>query len=62
MHWEYLSNFLLVHNCLFFDLNPSIPSSPSQGDRLLKLFMDALILSAIQVDQPDMTEFLVLPS
>lgn len=62
MHCEYLGNFLLAHNCLFCDLKPSIPSSPSQGDRLLKLFIDALILSAIEADQPDVTEFLVLPS
>lgn len=40
MHCEHLGNFLSAHNCLFSDLNPSIPSSPSQGDRLLKLFID----------------------
>lgn len=62
MHCEYLGNFLLAHNCSFYDLNPSILSSPSKGDKLLKLFIDALILSATKADQPDMTEFLVLPS
>lgn len=59
---EYLGNFLWAHNCLFCDLKPTVPSSPSQGDRLLKLFIDALILPAMEADQPDVTEFLVLPS
>lgn len=45
MHCKSLGNFLLAHNCLFCDLKTSIPYSPSQGHRLLKLFIDALILS-----------------
>lgn len=47
-HCKYLGNFLLAHNCLFCDLKTSIPYSPSEGYRLLKLFIDALILSAIE--------------
>lgn len=47
-HCKYLGNFLLAHNCLFCDLKTSIPYSPSRGYRLLKLFIDALILSAIE--------------
>lgn len=48
MHCKYLGNFLLAHNCLFCDLKTSIPYRPSQGYRLLKLVIDALILSAIE--------------